>query len=163
MNFINRFDKTKILIQSDKKNFRIRYNCVDNLAFKIKEVYSPFGIEKYNNKDILNLELVNDSNINNNLISLIKEIDNYFSELHITNTNFTDLNYMSPIKNISENKIQIRTHVSNKLKIKTKKDSPYNIVIKNNRFQIELEFSSIWVYNMNYGIVLTVNVIDMNI
>lgn len=161
MNFINSFDKTKILIQTEKKNHRIKYNCFYNLAFKVSDVYSPFGIEKYNNKDILNLELTNDSNIKNNLISLIKEIDSYFKDLSNTHTDFADLDYTSPIRNKDDKTIVIRTHISNKLKIKTKKENPLDIKIKNNKFQVELEFSTLWTYNQNYGLVLTVNIIDL--
>jgi hypothetical protein len=161
MNFINSFDKTKILIQTDKKNHRIRYNCFNILAFKVTEVYSPFGIEKYNNKDILNLELTNNSNLKNNLISIIKELDTYFKELSETHEDFHGLNYTSPIKNKDDKTIIIRTHISNKLKIKTKKETPTDIKIKNNTFNIGLEFSNIWTYGENYGLVLTTNIIDL--
>ena len=51
-----------------------------NDSIGISNFYETYKIEKYNNKDILNLELVNDSNINNNLISLIKEIKKVFNE-----------------------------------------------------------------------------------
>ena len=161
MNFINSFDSKKIILIEDKKNFRIRYNAVDKLLLNIPIIFSHFGIEKYNKKDILNLELQNSNNLNNNIISLIKEIDNYFSELGILKPEFKNFNYMSPIKNISEDKINLRCHLSNKLKIKTKDNSPESFILKKKNFKIQLEFSSVWLYNDSFGIILTVNSIDL--
>lgn len=158
MDFISNFSKDKIKLITDKKNYRIRYNCVDKLIFKPLEVYSPFGIEKYNKKDILNLELKVNSNEKYNYSLLIKEIDEYFKNLSTTNPDFGNLNYISPIKIQEDGKILIRTHISNKLKIKTNNQT---FVLKKNKFKIELEFSSIWIYNENYGLILTVNEIDL--
>jgi hypothetical protein len=107
------------------------------------------------------LELQNTNNLNNNIISLIKEIDNYFSELGNLKPEFKNFNYISPIKNISEDKINLRCHLSNKLKIKTKDNSPESFILKKKNFKIELEFSSVWLYNDSYGILLTVNSIDL--
>jgi len=155
-------NKSKIYLVEDKKNFRIRYNGVDKLLFNIKNIYSPFGIEKYNKKDILNLELTNDSNYKNNIVSLLKELDEYFSSLSVSEPKFLNLNYNSFLKNNGNNKFLIRTHISNKLKIKSKNNDPKSIIIKNNSFNIELEFSNIWIYNDSYGLILTVNLIDFN-
>lgn len=158
MDFISNFSKDKIKLITDKKNYRIRYNCVDKIFFKVPSVYSPFGIENYNKKDILNLDLKNDSNEKYNYILIIKELDEYFKNLPNTNPDFGNLNYISPIKIQDDGKITIRTHISNKLKIKSNNNQ---IVLKKNKFQIELEFSSIWVYNNNFGLILTVNEIDL--
>ncbi len=162
MNFINNFSKDKIYLIEDKKGYRIKYNFVDKLSFLIPEVFSHFGIEKYNKKDILNLEITNNNNLNNNIIVLLKEIDNYFKNLVINNPKFKELNYTSPLKIIDDNKIQIRTHISTKLKIIPKNNDAATIIIKKNKFKIELEFSSIWEYNNNYGLLLTINLIDFN-
>ena len=161
MDLINSFDSKKIILIEDKKNYRIRYSAVDKLIINISNAYSPFGIEKYNKKDILNIELTNNSNINNNIISLIKEIDNYFLNLGEIKSEFKNFIYTSPIKNISDEKINIRCHLSNKLKIKTKDNNPESFILKKKNFKIELEFSSIWLFNESYGIVLTINSIDL--
>jgi hypothetical protein len=153
------YELNKINLIDDKKSFRIRYSGVNKILLNIKDVYSPFGIENYNKKDILNLELTSETNEKYNNIVLIKELDNYFKNLNETKKELSELNYISPIKIISDNKIQIRTHLAKKLDIKT--NNQKNIEIKNKKFNIELEFSSIWMYNQNYGIVLTINMIDL--
>jgi len=162
MDLITTLDKSKIYLIDDKKNYRIRYNGVDKLLFMVKNIYSPFGVEKYNNKDILNLEIENNSNYNNNIISLLKELDEYFNDLTKTDQKFFHLNYTSFLKNNGNNKFIIRTHLSKKLKIKAKNNDPKSIIFKNNSFSIELEFSNVWVYNNSFGLILTVNLIDFN-
>ncbi len=152
------YDLNKINLIDDKKSFRIRYAGVNKVLLKIEDVYSPFGIENYNKKNILNLELTSKTNDNHNNIVLIKELDNYFKNLNETKKELNGLNYNSPIKILSDNKIQIRTHLAKNINIKTNQK---NIEIKNKNFDIELEFSSIWLYGGNYGIVLTVNIIDL--
>jgi hypothetical protein len=153
------YELNKINLLDDKKSFRIRYCGVNKILLNIENIYSPFGIEKYNNKDILNLVLSSETNQNYNNIVLIKELDNYFKNLHESKKELNNLCYTSPIKIISDNKIQIRTHLAKKINIKS--NNQQNIEIKNKNFNIELEFSSIWKYNQNYGIVLTVNIIDL--
>jgi len=160
MNFINNFDKTKIVLLDDKKSFRIRYGGVNNIILKLKKVYAPFGIEKYNNKDILNLEYSIEDNLTNNFFSLIIELDEYFKELSNTKSEFINMNYVSPIKNITDKKIMLRTHLAKKINIKLK-DNSKTFELKKATFNIELEFSTIWLYSNNYGIVLTVNMIDL--
>lgn len=162
MDLITTLDKSKIYLIDDKKNYRIRYNGVDKLLYIIKNIYSPFGVEKYNNKDILNLEIENNSNYNNNIISLLKELDEYFNDFTKTDQKFFNLNYISFLKNNGNNKFIIRTHLSKKLKIKAKNNDPKSIIFKNNSFSIELEFSNVWVYNNSYGLILTINLIDFN-
>lgn len=153
------YELNKITLLDDKKSFRIRYSGVNKILLNIENIYSPFGIEKYNNKDILNLVLSSEINKNYNNIILIKEFDNYFKNLCQTKKELNNLCYTSPIKILSDDKIQIRTHLAKKINIKSNNQN--NIEIKNKKFNIELEFSSIWLYNQNYGIVLTVNAIDL--
>jgi hypothetical protein len=153
------YELNKINLIDDKKSFRIRYSGVNKILLNIKDVYSPFGIENYNKKDILNLELTSETNDKYNNMVLIKQLDNYFKNLNESKKELNNLSYTSPIKIISDNKIQIRTHLAKKMDIKS--NNQKNIEIKNKKFNIELEFSSIWMYNQNYGIVLTVNMIDL--
>lgn len=164
MDYIAKFDKNKIRLINDKKMYRIKYNALDNIQFNISNVYSPFGIEKYNNKDILNLELDISNNQNYNIMTFIKELDEWFKNISSNDpqfvNKFNDYNYNSPIK-YSDNKILIRTHLSNKLKIKTKDNTPF--VLKKNKFNINLEFSSLWHHyeTSTFGLILTVNIIDL--
>jgi hypothetical protein len=151
-------DLTKIFLVNDKNTYRIRYGGVNKIILKVPEVYSPFGIEKYNNKEILNLEFDYNNNDKYNILAQIKSIDNYFLQFK-ERDEFKDLNYMSPIKELSGNKISLRCHVSNKLNFKTK-NSLEVPVIKKNKFNIELEFTSIWKYNENYGLLITINTVD---
>ena len=112
------YELSKINLIDDKKSFRIRYSGVNKILLKINDVYSPFGIENYNKKDILNLELCNNNNNNYNNIVELKEFDNYFKNLSQTKMELNNLNYMSPLKILSENKIQIRTHLAKKINFK---------------------------------------------
>jgi hypothetical protein len=146
---VDNFDKKNISLVRQRNNYRIRYS-MDKFIIELKNVYSPFGCEKYNNKDILNLSLIPKDNSDFNNIQFIKQINETF--MNYSHPDFKNLEYSSFIK-MSNNIHTIRTHLSNKLNI----NSPdKNFEIKNNTFNVQLEISSIWTFQNKFGLVLTV-------
>ncbi len=157
------FEFSKIVLIPEKKNYRIRYNNSyndDKIMININSIYSPFGIENYNKKDILNLEIKNNTNDNFNILSQLIALDNYFENMK--NTKFKNMIYISPLKN-NNNTYLIRTHLSNKLKILTK-NNDLDFTLKNKNFKVELEIAKLWTFEKDktYGITLLVNLIDLN-
>jgi len=153
---IENFDKKNISLVRQRNNYRIRYS-MDKFIIELKNVYSPFGIEKYNNKDILNLSLVPKDNNDFNNIQFIKQINETF--MNYSHPDFKNFEYSSPIKP-NNNSYIMRTHLSNKLNINS---LDKNFEIKNNTFNIQLEISSIWTFQNKFGLVLTILEINQSL
>src|SRR5277367_1820680 len=66
-----------------KYNYALYFNPKTKIKFATPEMFSPFGIEKYNNKYVLNLELKlkNMSNDANNFYVYLKQLDLFFEHL----------------------------------------------------------------------------------
>jgi len=86
---VNKYNLYNIILTPLKKNFKIYHIKYD--PSKIYEIISiktlsmgiPFGIEKYNYKNILNIEFskMNNDNAMYNLYSTISQIDKFFARL----------------------------------------------------------------------------------
>ena len=75
-------------------------------------LYSPFGIEEYNNKFILNLEISK----NNDLIKFLRELDNFLININSFKIkdkviNLNNMDYYPILKNRKDKKPIIRTHI----------------------------------------------------
>jgi len=77
---LEQIDKSKIFLMDEKnKGYRVTYK-MGKLKFKITNAKIPFGVEQYNNKDILNIELLNNNNEHNNLIHEINLIGSIYEQ-----------------------------------------------------------------------------------
>lgn len=78
-------DKEKIFLMCEKKKgYRVTYK-MGKLKFKIMGGKIPFGVESYNEKEILNIELFKNNNHHNNTIhelNVISQIYEQFSKPH---------------------------------------------------------------------------------
>lgn len=148
---IDNFDKKNISLVRQRNNYRIRYS-MDKFVIELKNVYSPFGCEKYNNKDILNIILSTKDNQDFNNLQFIKQINEIFMNYSNTHLDFLNFEYNSPIKINNGNHI-LRTHLANNLIINS---LDKNFEIKKNTFNIQLEISSIWTFQNKFGLVLTI-------
>lgn len=130
-----------------------------NINIIINNAFIPFGIEKYNDKIILNVELL-DNNDNNNIVSKLEslesEIKKYFKNYGIMNT-------------IKKSKLGhiIRTHYLKSTECYILKKNGEKMMIDESNLQnaecnINLLIKGIWINDNNYGLYITVNSIKIN-
>jgi len=146
------------IVPSNKLHSNILYDS-KNITIKIPSAYIPFGIEKYNNGIILNLELLNDNNNNNNIISKISGLENHLSTLY-TNNGFTPILKKSKLGHI------IRTHCTKstecyimKKNTVTKNDEKMFIDlinIQNSDCEIDLMIKGVYIKENHYGLYIIV-------
>lgn len=157
-NILNINKKFINVVKCNKKFYNIFYNT-NLIEIDIKNVFIPFGIEKFNNKMILNIELL-ELNETNNIISKIESIENEISN------NFTNLGLIRCIKK-SKLGYLLRTHItkSTECYILKKDNTKFNIDIiniKNSECNIKLKIKGIWINENNYGLYITIDDININ-
>ncbi len=133
---------------------------LETIRIKLENIFIPFGVETYNNKYILNIEFENKSNIHNNYLSTLTNLENkiinkiYKTEVNIesclVNKKFITSLKPSVLGNI------LRTHISDTTNIYIlKKDSSKMQLDKENlkgtSVNIELTLKGIWINDETYG------------
>ena len=142
----------------NKKFWNLLYNN-KLIDINIDNVLIPFGIEKYNDKSLLNIELI-DSNNNNNIISKLDMIENeiqkYFKNIGI-------------IKSLKKSKLGylLRTHFLKSSECYILKKNQEKMIIdesnlQNSECEIKLTIKGIWVTENNYGLYIIVKSIKIN-
>jgi hypothetical protein len=134
-----------IYVQDGSGKIMINFNAIS----------IPFGLEKYNNKDIVNIEfLVDSDNLYYNYVSLLESI-----EKKVTDSNIDMLKNKKFIPSIKKGKIGylLRTHLNPKpnIFIKTKINTVYNVIsssLKNTTSNIQVYLKGIWVTEDTYGL-----------
>lgn len=164
-----------------KYNYALYFNPKTKIRFTTPPMNVPFGIEKYNNKFIINLELKfkNISNDANNFFAYLKQLDLFFRNL--TNTAYilpqgmdselSNKEYNSLLK-ISPSNFIFRVN-SKKPKIFINPNSGVNqddhereILctsddIKNKQCICEIELDNLWIYGSKYGLIFNVTSIEI--
>ena len=129
----------------DNKNNMITYN-LDNTK-------TPFGLENFNKKYIINFE-INDDNLADILLienKLIKKFDYENKYIHKSVVN-KNKNYKQLLKcRIKMNKNTIITKLINN----NKEISIFNLK-KQENYNILIEFSGIWIYKNNIGLYINI-------
>jgi len=142
--------------------FLIKNNRPTKIKINTPTMFSPFGIESYNNKLIMNLEFYNIDSNNQmyNFFSYIKTLDN------ILTTNppqeLTNKTYISCIKERNNNpllRIHLRVIKTNIITAITDYDNKYVTTdsVKNKKIQGELEIGTLWYTDETYGIIIYAN------
>ena len=150
-----------LIIKKTTKNFfqiNIKNNDkFENLKFNIKDCNLPFGLEQYNNKYLINIEVDNVEFINlvrlleKNLISLLNnEINDTFE---LKSVFHKKQNYKLLCKcHIKMNKNTIISkYINNNQELSIFK------IEKNEKYNIQLEISGIWIYKNTYGLYININ------
>ena len=139
---------------SGKKYYNINDNTGRQIIINNLNSHLPFGVEKYNDKILLNIELL-DSNENNNIISIIESIENFIAK------KFPNLGLSSSVKKSKLGHI-IRTHFLKNtecyiLKKNQEKMLIDEINLKLSDSEINLVIKGIWTNDHNYGLYIVVN------
>jgi len=140
-----------------KKYYNITYN---NEQIRINNLicHIPFGIEKYNDKILLNIELL-DTNENNNILSKISSIENNIIK------KFTNLGLLSCVKKSKLGHL-LRTHFLKSTECYILKKNNEKMIIDESNLnladsEIDLTLKGIWTNDNNYGLYFVINSIKV--
>lgn len=141
----------------NKKYYNILCNNEQIIINKLL-CHIPFGIEKYNDKILLNIELL-ENNDNNNLLSKINSIENYIIK------KFPNLGLLSCFKKSKLGHL-LRTHfLKNTICYILKKNNEKIIIdecnLKLSDCEIDLTLKGIWINDNNYGLYFVINSIKI--
>jgi hypothetical protein len=170
---IEKIDFSKIFLSTDRKGYRFSY---DRKSFKIEipDCEIPFGIELYNKKEILNINLYDnevDTNkkINTlNYLKLLEKIYEQFSNKKIESKNlpFVSLpfgftkevenkEFLTTIKPGHKGGVFVRTHLAKSIKVYKLEDGKkvecVRPDLKGKKCSLILELNSMWMYGGKYG------------
>lgn len=155
-------------------NYALYFNPKTKIIFTTPEMYIPFGIEKYNNKYILNLELKfkNMNNESNNFYAYLKQLDLFFANLieipkilpHGMVAEITGKEYNSILKTSPSNFL-FRVYSKNP-KIFMFDENGTEILctsadIKDKNCICDIELDNLWTYGNKYGLVFNVTSIQI--
>jgi hypothetical protein len=128
-------------------------------------VYLPFGIENYNNKQIMNIDIKSQDKTTKPFLDTLIKLDVYFRDnIKEIIPELEGLEYVSPIKkrnNIFNNYL-IRTNIKKRGNMISTKCYENNEEItifeikKKSHIKLKLEICNLWIYNNKYGITLDV-------
>ena len=150
-----------------KKNSYLLLNINDDDSMsKINifgnNLYSPFGIEDYKNKYILNLEITKKKDIE--FWEDIEKLDNFLRNINGFKIddkiiNLKNLEYYPILKKRKSKKPIIRTHIKitrNKINTAIKDTKNNELTIfefpKKTKIDVNLEIGDLWIYKNSYGI-----------
>jgi hypothetical protein len=188
---IENFDLYDLCVKKQKINYKLfikNKNLLSNIKIKLQWVKSPFGVEKYLFKEIINLEFTNykNKNYSYNNYSKINQIEEAFNKLntdsvhtnnfkHLYGSFLNDLkglDFLPSIKmrpdkfdplfrvHLKKTKNLITTKIFKKNKDKYEHGSIHDI--KDKMLEVELELSTIWIKNNDYGLIWLIDRIIIN-
>jgi hypothetical protein len=172
---IEKIDFSKIFLSTDRKGYRFSY---DRKSFKIEipDCDIPFGIELYNKKEILNINIYDnteDTNKKINLVSYLKLLEKIYEQFSNKQSETKTLPFVNlPIgftKEVSGKEFSttikpghkggvfLRTHLAKDIKVYKldgdKKVECLRTEIKGKRCSLVLELNSLWMYGTKYGFI----------
>lgn len=166
------------LIPEKKKGYRFVYN-MSRLKIITPELYIPFGIEQYNNKEILNLVIIDNNNVNHNFINYLETIENIYEQFSKKENSKNKLPFVNLppdfIKDVNNKEFTktvkagplgptLRTHIKNTEIYKKENEKKIYCVsseIIKKKCKCEIELSNIWIYGSKYGLVWNINKIEI--
>ena len=165
-----KFKKTKDKLTEHKKNYIMSNWKGERISITLTNVKIPFGYEKYNSTNILNMEIEpKKHNEHNNIYSYIKAFEKEFIDQD--NIKFGDLQKEIDGKgyypNMRESKggYILRAYVFGNptiySMIKDFKNLLTSADIKQTIANVKLELGSLWVNDTNYGFVYYIKEIEV--
>lgn len=164
-----KFKKTQNKLSEHQKNYMI-FIDTGKPKIRLEKVFIPFGVEFYNKKQILNLELYpHKNNVHNNLYSLLLALEQEFSDKIVHNyelkNDIVNLKYHSFIKQNDNSSIHVRTYMSTNPDIYTFvgkfKEQITQSSIKGTHCNVELELGTLWMNATNFGVIFYVKEIQI--
>ena len=149
MELINKIEfqiKTKTFINVLYENKKIKFN--------LNNIVIPFGVEIYNSKEIVNIEIQPNNNESYNYISIIESIENKIKNSSLDM--IKNKNLITSIKDSKYGKI-LRTHLIKdpEIYIKSKTDTKINLMktnLKNSVSNVNISLKGIWIKDDSYGL-----------
>ena len=149
MELINKIEfqiKTKTFINVLSENKKIKFN--------LNNIVIPFGVEIYNQKEIVNIEIQPKNNESYNYISIIESIENKIKNSSLVM--IKNKNLITSIKDSKYGKI-LRTHLIKdpEIYIKSKSDTKINLMktnLKNSESNVNISLKGIWIKDESYGL-----------
>lgn len=165
-----KFKKTKDKLTEHKKNYIMSNWKGEKISIILNNVKIPFGYEKYNSANILNIEIEpKKSNEHTNIYAYIKAFENDFIDQD--NIKFEELskeiNGKGYYPNMRESKggYILRAYIFGSPSIYAMIGNFKNLLtssdIKQTIANIKLELGSLWVNDNNYGFVYYVKEIEV--
>jgi hypothetical protein len=179
---IEKVDFSKLYLMQDKKNYRF---TLEGKTFKLQvpQCESPFGVEIYNNKEIVNLHFNptittnEDSNkVNNFLVylRLIEKIYEQFNNEHLDKTNIpfvklpmrflqdiSNSEFTSLFKSGIKGGTLVRTHLMKNVKfykiVDGEKKECLKSELKGKQCIPVIDVNSIWIFKKKYGLLLYIS------
>lgn len=179
--YIDDYNLTNLTITKKGRkyvSYSLKNNEYEPMKLKFKNVKLMFGVEQYNNKYILNIQLCG-SNELNNYYSTIKNLDLFMKNLRneefqqdckrISNdfkSCVKNRHYTSCLREYDGYKPLLRTHLkfkgSHLLTSITKDGVPFNVrELKGKLCNLELELVDIWSTQYKYGYTIYINSIEI--
>lgn len=125
------------------------------IQYTIKNVFLPFGLERYNDSEILNIEVRDRSNYHHNTILIFKDIDTKLNNIDIKDIDNTNLEYYHILNQTKSKRYMLRTYLKNGAKLThSKYFGTYDKTTLRQKYcDITLELGSIWIDRSNnrYG------------
>ena len=159
-----KFKKEKDKIGEYNKSYSIRDNDNKKILIHLKNVLIPYGVENYKLSKILNINI--DVETNKDHIIYYNMIDELENELknNFIDLSFEDKKYVSCLKKIS-NGYTMRTHIYTKPDVYIMLGKYKNTLsfseLKKSTSNIDVELSLVWLFDDKYGIVWTVQNIEV--
>ena len=127
----------------------------------LNNVLLPFGVEKYNDKNIINLELENNNNTHNNYISVIDAIENKVKNKDINidincHQNLINKTFLPTFKK-SKLGYLLRTHLLSNTEIYILKKNNDKMLIDSSNLSnatcdLTISLKGIWIKDDSYGL-----------
>lgn len=145
-------------------------NSSQIIKIKLDNIFIPFGVEKFNNKLVLNLEFDKNINTHNNYISVLSSLENkinnktYATEINVESVLVNKV-FTSSLKESILGSI-LRTHITDSTDIFIlKKDLSKMPIDKENlkgtNVNIELTLKGLWVNDEKFGLYWNINNIQI--
>lgn len=187
---IGKYNLYNMFLEKKKKNYNImikHFGKSEKIKFKLSYLKSPFGVEMYSHKEIVNLEFTNHetNNLSFNNYTIFKQLDDMFSKLNTKteeSNNFININsyqlnslnglHYSPLLKERPNNYdplarfhlrKVKNTIATKCykKVDGKLEQISVFEIKGKMMEVELELSSLWISDDSYGIVIVINQITI--
>ena len=132
-------------------------NELKDIVIETPIVRTPFGIEKYKNKDVINIEFTNKDHDNevHNFYSKIKGIEEVLKEkLYIDDLDICNMEFVTSVKQSGKYDPMLRVNITNDSEI------PYDGCPKNTKLKAVIKLKKVWAWDDRWGLFYEIVRID---